>query len=83
MTKLITEALTYPGYTSVSDYYGIFLVTLEVYSNEFLFSLPFLHITLIYLWINSQEQEASQYKRKQEYEQKIQNGLKKKESYKD
>lgn len=51
--KLITEALTYPGYTSVSDYYGIFLVTLEVYSNEFLFSLPFLHITLIYLWINS------------------------------
>lgn len=32
--KLITEALTCPGYTSISDYYGIFLVILEVYSDE-------------------------------------------------
>lgn len=50
--KLITEALTCPGYTSISDYYGIFLVIIEVYSDEFLFPLLFLHVTLIYLWIN-------------------------------
>lgn len=45
--KLITEALTCPGYTSISDYYGIFLVILEVCSDGLIsFTLSSCNINL-------------------------------------